>query len=383
MRGTSVREDAWIGQRAVRACAVIVTAALLVLVGHGAAPASAYAAFTTRVVDGWTIKSRSNAEGRLLACSMQREFTANKGDGRLRVSVIAWPNSVFVLIRGTEQFLRGEGIAAFEVVSDRGPLFAGNVRFAKSELMFALSGEDARARVAAGSGWSVTMNGRRIARFPIDGAAAAMQAVESCGNLPASQLRPNAAAEPEIAALPGVPTPELPGPATLGVTARPVGAPPALPNLSNADQLRSIATAFSREIARPQLRVTAYQGGVLQWRYADAISSGAAMITQQAESARSYAARLSIRADECEESVLTLPLVERTLDDGAQASVVSMCRSAMGVTVRHVHVATRQGAETVVVNYETQLGPDRADLPASSDRYADAFLAALTSLREG
>lgn len=319
---------------------------------------------------------------------MERVFTARKGGGRFRINVIAWPHSVMVLLRGNDTFLAGEGVATFDIVSNVGPLYAGNIRYRRSELLFAVSGADARARVAASSGWNVAMNGRRIARFPMLGAGAAMSAVERCANLPASDPKAIVAQTSPDTEQPTDPstgqssladratTTAVLSPTT-GVTARPVGTPAGLPNLADARQLRAIAASFSHAISRPDFRVTAYDGGVLQWSYGDALSSGAAAITQQAEPARSYASRLAIRADECDDSVLTLPLRSQTIEGGTHAALVSMCREAASVTVRHVHVATRLGAETIVVNFETQVSEDGDKIPTSSDSLTPAFLDAL------
>lgn len=321
-------------------------------------------------IDGWKIKSRSNADGKFLACSMERFFLANKGNGRFRINIIAWPESLIVLLRGNGDFLKGQGVGRFDIVSSEQQLYSGRIRYKDSEVLFALNGEDARQQVASSRGWSVNMDGKRIARFPMSGAKTAMAAVEKCAGL-----------NKQIAETPNV--------ATAFETAVTIenednnSVTSALQNdtapLADARQLKALAQRFSQKIGRPDFRVTGFDGGVLQWSYDDDLTSGAATVTQQGKGAGAYASGLAIRPDQCSDSVLTLPLVVQPLKGGEHAAVVSMCRGKTSVTVRHVHVVALDGGATYVLNYETEANPDGTDMPERSDQLAGAFGAALTS----
>jgi len=357
----------------------VMAAACMALAAHST-NASAKQVRTVETVEGWTIKSRANAEGKFLACSMERFFVANKGEGRFRINIIAWPQSVIVLLRGNNKFLTGEGVAQFDIVSNQRQLFSGNIRVKKSELLFALNGPSSRQDVAASSGWSVLMNGRRVARFPMNGAGAAMAAVEKCAGLD-QQV---AATSGDQAGIQPALLQDL-GPA--GDKPADVPAPAAI--LATERQLRIMARNFSLEIDRPDFRMNRFEDGVLQWSYGDGITSGAATVTRQSEPAAAYAGSLAIRPDQCGDSVLTLPMSVRPIRGGTYATVVSMCRGKTGVTVRHVHVATLGPATaagdttTYVLNYETLAGPDGTGIPRRSDELAGAFGAALAAVVGG
>lgn len=342
-------------------------------------------------VDGWTIKSRTNAEGNFLACSMERFFVANKGEGKFRINIIAWPASVIVLLRGNDGFLEGEGVARFEIVSNERELFSGKIRYKESELLFALNGRDSRQDVARSSGWSVSMNGKRVARFPMNGSAAAMLAVERCAGLKQQvaeapppdddndllQAMEAEGADPLSDSSSNWETANV-EPATSG-SFEPTAA------VATEKQLQIMARNFSLEIDRPDFRMIGYQDGVLQWSYGDGITSGAATVTLQPKAATAYAGSLAIRPDQCGDSVLTLPMMVRDIRGGKHATVVSMCRGKSSVAVRHVHVATlgrmtTDGhATTYVLNYETKANPDGTGMPQSSDELASAFHAALVA----
>lgn len=330
---------------------------------------------TVSTVDGWTIKSRDNAEGKFVACSMERFFQANKGAGRFRLNIIAWPTSVIVLLRGNNGFLEGKGVGSFDIVSDKKPLFSGRIRFENSEVLFALNGADNRQHVANSKGWSLSMNGKRFARFPMTGAAAAMAAVERCAGLD-QQASTVAASTPE-------PTRSTPEPVADTARVASVSVASTSPSLAGKDELTAIARQFSASIQRPDFRVTTFDDGVLHWVYGDTFTSAATMVTQQAESAASFAAGLSIRPDQCNDSVLTLPMAVKKIQGGEHAAVVSMCRGADKVTVRHVHVATRGGGATYVLNYETDADPDGTGMPRGSDTMSRAFLSAVAAVAGG
>ncbi len=336
------------------------------------APTVTYAANTKTIatVEGWNIKSRTNADGKFLACSMERFFLANKGDGRFRINIIAWPESLIVLLRGNGDFLKGEGVGRFDIVSSERQLYSGSIRYKDSEVLFALNGNDTRQQVAASRGWSVSMDGKRIARFPMDGAEAAMAAVEKCAGLDL-QI---AASETETPAFETAVTVEAENP----IVTHDVLPSSAVP-LADARQLKTLAHNFSLKIGRPDFRVTRFDSGVLQWSYGDDITSGAATVIEQSQSAGAYAAGLAIRPDQCTDSVLTLPLMVQPLKGGAHAAVVSMCRGKASVTVRHVHVVKLDSGASYVLNYETEANPDGTDMPERSDVLASAFGAALTA----
>ncbi|MGI9407793.1 MAG: hypothetical protein ACR2O4_15570 [Hyphomicrobiaceae bacterium] len=317
------------------------------MLGATTSSVSAKTIKTVDTVEGWTIKSRTSSKGVFLTCSMERFFVSDKGQGKFRINIIAWPESMTVLLRGNDGFLKGKGIARFEVVDNRRELFSGNVRFQKSELLFAINGIAIREDIKQSAGWTIRKNGKRLARFPMTGAAAAMTAVEKCAGL----------SQPELPARPVVT-------ASLETEVVSHGA---------EQQLLAMAQNFSLAIDRPDYRPTRFENGVLHWSYGDGISSAAATIRQQEKNAATYAAGLAIRADECGDSVLTLPISIGTFNGGERATVVSMCRAADGVQVRHVHVVTVGSGTTYVLNYETISGGEAEDIPEASDHLSGAF----------
>jgi len=350
--------------------AVIVAACITALTGH----ARADAVRRVEKVDGWAIKARTNGDGKFLACSMERFFVANKGEGRFRINIIAWPTSTMVFLRGNDGFLGGAGVAQFEIVSDTRELYSGSIRFKKSEVLFALNGVESRRDVTESRGWSIYKDGERVARFPMDGAAAAMRAMERCAGL----------SDPtDVATAPDTPAPPTEAPIESGwqSTAEPVSQ--SVEDLASKTTLQIMARQFSTQIGRSDVKSSQFRDGVLQWSYGDDITTGAATIARQPLPARAYAASLAIRPDQCDDSVLTLPMSEGTLRNGRHAMVVSMCRGPSSVTVRHVHVATLGEGTTYVLNYETQASPDGRDMPERSDVLSDAFAAAFAAAAGG